>query len=188
MNKAILVLIGLVALLFLAGCIDSGKADQDAAVRLADNTAEAKIAIAFGEFFAGEKTCTIEDAVGIIVANDANVGPEIMAALEGNFEIAKKCFPEVAVAKEAKKTAEREYTISYSFKISEDCESPGITGIEPEEFLIIEADLKDNSTNITKGGFPDEETRQQAAAGIEMMKGQPKCYYLTSIALGMSAP
>ena len=148
MNKAILiVLIALGALLFLSGCIDSSKADEDSAIKLADNTAEAKIAIAFGEFFAGEKNCTIEDAVSIIVANDANVSPEIMASLEGNFEIAKKCFPEVA--KKVKKTAEREYTVSYSFEVSEDCESPEIIGIEQGDFLIIEADLKDNSTNIT---------------------------------------
>ena len=186
MNKAILILIGLVALLFLAGCIDSSKADEDSAIKLADNTAEAKIATALGEFFAGEKNCTIEDAVSIIVANDANVGPEIMASLEGNFEIAKTCFPEVA--KKAKKTAEREYTISYSFKISEDCESSEIMGIEQKDFLIIEADLKDNGIKITEGGFQDEEAKQQAAAGLEMMKGQPKCYYITSLALGLSAP
>ena len=185
MNKAILILIALVALLFLAGCIDSSKADQDSAIKLADNTAEAKIATAVGEFFAGEKNCTIEDAIGIIVANDANIGPEIMASFEGNFEIAKKCFPEVA--KKAKKTAEREYTISYSFKISEDCESPEIIGMEQEDFLIIQADLKDNSTNITEGEFSNEEEKQQAAQGLEMMKGQPKCYYITSLALGLSA-
>ena len=185
MNKAILTgFVSLAALLFLSGCIDSSKADEDSAIKLADNTAEAKIATGFGEFFAGEKKCTIEDAVGLIVANDANVSPELMASFEGSFEIAKKCFPEVA--KKAKKTAEREYTISYSFKISEDCETPEITGIEPGDFLIIEADLKDNSTKITKGEFPDEEARQQAAAGLELVKEQPKCYYITSIALGLS--
>ena len=185
MNKAILIgFVALAALLFLSGCIDSSKADEDSAIRLADNTAEAKIAIAFGEFFAGEKNCTIEDAVSIIVANDANVGPEIMASLEGNFEIAKKCL--LDVAKKAKKTAEREYTVSYSFETSEDCETPEIMGMVSEDFLIIETDLKDNGTKITKGGFPDEETRQQAAAGLEMMKEQPKCYYITSAAWGLS--